>query len=513
MTPNTSIHDDILSDLGAKLATNKPINIYEVVGLVDFSGDYLKVRDWLIDSRVCTKAEWRKAEEYQKAVDFLGKFPESASEYLDLWLEKHGITIDYKRKITTDQQIDYMGMSVTEALVNIDKELSESNDRNKTKELESNKRLYENIVACKSVFINTDDLNRKMRIKAKELNLRFNQLDIDDVIQEWVKSQQPARKFEVYSGIMHDTSPTISAKSKGAWKDLIDSCFDTSTIGSEVVEAILKKFMWQVKRKMLGLDITNHLMPVILGPQGVGKTTFMERLVDPLHELKASTDFGQVTDDRNIDLWDNFVLVLDEMGYASKADIESVKHVITSPTLLRRIMRTNHAISIKQNATFIGASNKELEQLIRDETGVRRFVGIRFQNKPDWKKMNKVDFSLLWQSVDERGADPIVPHVEIMRKLQESARAMKPCEEWVRNLSSAFKKVEFEHESDWFRRYKEWEKDHYDKYRMDISEWRLELKRLIMHNGGKFPMEQSISTKGYSFRFVGRVDQKSAITS
>lgn len=508
----TDIHDEILSDLGSKLAMKKPINIYEVVGLVDFTGDYLKVRDWLINSRVCNKSEWKKAEEYQKAVDFLGKYPESATEYLTLWLDKHGIDIDYKRKISIDQKIDYMGMSVTDALVDIEKELETSKEISKQKELESNKRLYENIVACKSIFINTDDLNRKMRIKAKELNLRFNQLDIDDVIQEWVKEQQPARKFEVYSGIMYDNAPTITAKSKSVWKDLIESCFDTSTIDAEVVEAILKKFMWQVKRKMLGIEITNHLMPVILGPQGVGKTTFMERLVDPLHELKASTDFGQVTDDRNIDLWDNFVLVLDEMGYASKADIESVKHVITSPTLLRRIMRTNHAISIKQNATFIGASNKELEQLIRDETGVRRFVGIRFQNKPNWERMNRVDFTLLWQSVDERGPDPIVPHIEIMRKIQESSRAMRPCEEWVRNLSDAFKKVEFEHESDWFRRYKEWERDHYDKYRMDLSEWRLELKRLIMHSGGKFPMEQSISPTGWNFRFLGR-PKKSAITA
>lgn len=508
MTAVTDIHEDLLKDLGSRLATGKTINIYEVVGLIDFTGDYLKVRDWLIDSKVCNKSEWKKAEEYQKVVDFLGKYPDSASEYLDLWLVKHGITIDYKRKITTDQKIEYMGISVSEKLAELESEIKSTSDKNQVRSLESNKRLYENIIACKSVYINTDDLNRKMRIKAKELNLRFTQLDIDDVIQEWVKLQQPTRKFEVYSSIMHDTSPTISAKSKVAWRDLIDSCFDTSSVTADVVEAILKKFMWQVKRKMLGLDITNHLMPVILGPQGVGKTTFMEKLVDPLAELKASTDFGQVTDDRNIDLWDNFVLLLDEMGYASKADIESVKHVITSPTLLRRIMRTNNAVSIKQNATFIGASNKELEQLIRDETGVRRFVGIRFKNKPDWSVMNKINFIQLWQSVDERGADPIVPHVEIMRKLQESSRAMKPCEEWVRNLSDAFKKDNFEHESDWFRKYKDWERDHYDKYRMDISEWRLELQRLIMHNNGNFPMEKSISTTGYSFRYKGKTAKK-----
>ncbi|HAT61339.1 MAG TPA: hypothetical protein DCS83_02155, partial [Prevotella sp.] len=230
----TDIHDEILSDLGSKLAMKKPINIYEVVGLVDFTGDYLKVRDWLINSRVCNKSEWKKAEEYQKAVDFLGKYPESATEYLTLWLDKHGIDIDYKRKISIDQKIDYMGLSVTDALVDIEKELETSKEISKQKELESNKRLYENIVACKSIFINTDDLNRKMRIKAKELNLRFNQLDIDDVIQEWVKEQQPARKFEVYSGIMYDNAPTITAKSKSVWKDLIESCFDTSTIDAEV---------------------------------------------------------------------------------------------------------------------------------------------------------------------------------------------------------------------------------------------------------------------------------------
>lgn len=498
MEEKLSVNDELLKELGAKNATNKTIDVYEVMAFVDFSGDWQKVRDWFLEQRICNKTEWKKAEEYQRAVEFLGKYPQTAMEYLDLWLEKNHMTIDYKRKIDAKQDITYQGFSVTSELERL-KALKESTqDRKVLKDIQSNIRLYENIISCKSIYINTDDLNRKMRIKARELGLKFSQFDIDDVIQEWVKTQQPNRKFEIYSSIMNDTSPTLQARAKKNWKELIESSFDTTVLSKEVVEVVLRKFIWQVKRKMLNMDISNHLMPVILGPQGVGKTTLMMKFVEPLKEMKASTDFSQVTDDRNIDLWDNYVLVLDEMGYASKADIESVKHVITSPTLLRRIMRTNNTVTIRQNSTFIGASNKELKQLIKDETGVRRFIGLDFKTNPDWKRMNSVDMISLWQSVDERGPDPMISQMDVIRAHQNQMRTLSTCETWIRELGPSFRKDEYEQASYWYSLYKEYTMEKNNNWCLTYDSWKNEMSRLIKHDKS-IPFLMDID----KFKFLG----------
>ena len=82
-------------------------------------------------------------------------------------------------------------------------------------------------------------------------------------------------------------------------------------------------------------------MPVILGPQGKGKSTFVNMFIAPLRELTLEVNFKAIEDDRNIDIWNSFILFLDEMGYASKADVDTIKNAITANTLTRRPMRSN----------------------------------------------------------------------------------------------------------------------------------------------------------------------------
>ena len=56
------------------------------------------------------------------------------------------------------------------------------------------------------------------------------------------------------------------------------------------VAGVLRKFIWQVKRKMLNLPVTNHLMPILSGPQGKGKSTFLMRFLPPVEEVAIPSD-------------------------------------------------------------------------------------------------------------------------------------------------------------------------------------------------------------------------------
>jgi hypothetical protein len=183
------------------------------------------------------------------------------------------------------------------------------------------------------------------------------------------------------------------------------------------------------------MPIFDHLMLVILGSQGTGKSTLIRELLEPVCELIAPADFKQITDDRNIDLWKNFVIFLDEMGWASKSDVDTVKNIITAPVLQRRPMRTNATCTVAQNATFIGAANAtELGELIRDTSGTRRFATVTMSDNPDRNVINAIDWWDVWQSVDHAAEDPMAPFKGVLKDRQDIDRLKHPIEEWITSL-------------------------------------------------------------------------------
>lgn len=503
MSDNEDTINDVISLISVKLSKNEDIDLNEVLSFVDVSSNISRLRKYVLDNKICSKSEWKAAVSAQKAIDLFGAYPTSVSNFLDLWVEKHEIKINYKGHITTKQVVFHSGVNITTDIHNVRHKLETSTSERDKKDLESTLRLYENTIDCMRTQTTIDDIARRMRLVSKEFGLRYTSSDIEDAIKEWVINEQPKRKFEIYTHLMYQIdAPQDHHRAEDEWIKLADAIFDYTDASQGMTIAAIQKFMWQVKGKMIGRNITNHLMPVLLGPQGVGKSTFIEMLIADLHELTASTDFNQITDDRNIELWGNYTLVLDEMGFASRSDIDVVKHLVTTNILNRRVMKTNMSVSVEQKATFIGASNKELAQLIRDETGNRRFIGLRFKNKPDWKALNEINFKLLWQSVDERGKDPMIPYTEELRAAQEKTRSKRSCEEWVETLTDADIVEKFETDSIWYLRYKEWERQHYERFRMDLNEWRLEMKRLISHAGGDFPFVNQHDTN--NFKFIGQ---------
>jgi predicted kinase len=191
-----------------------------------------------------------------------------------------------------------------------------------------------------------------------------------------------------------------------------------------------------VKRKIDRMPVTDHLMPVILGAQGTGKSTLIRQMLKPINELWVPSDFKQITDDRNTMLWKNYAIFLDEMGWASKSDMDTVKNIITADTLNRRIMQTTKYNVVAQNATFIGAANaNELADLIRDVSGTRRFVSLNMKTQADWQLINAIDWQEVWQSVDHAACDPMAGFRGVLGAVQEADRTKTPVESWLDSLN------------------------------------------------------------------------------
>lgn len=196
---------------------------------------------------------------------------------------------------------------------------------------------------------------------------------------------------------------------------------------------VVAHWMWQVKRKMFGLAPKDHVMLVMSGKQGSGKSTAVNALISPVREYRIDLNLEALQDDRHYHgLARNFVVVCDEMQGCHKADIEALKRIITADQLSARKLYTNTIDSVPQNVSFLGTSNKSLDVLVKDETGMRRFFEMKCADRLDWDVINAIAPLELWREVDENDRDGYVHRVrEPLAQAQEEYRHKDPVESYL----------------------------------------------------------------------------------
>jgi hypothetical protein len=182
--------------------------------------------------------------------------------------------------------------------------------------------------------------------------------------------------------------------------------FTTALTGqpaSDIDVHALAHFIWQIKRKILGLTVEHHLMPIVWGKGGAGKSRALELLISPIkgYVIKGLS-FDKLGDDRYFkQLADHLLVFFDEMPKVEKASVESIKQIISESTLTGRVLYSNGHKSYPQNCTFLGTSNLSPAQLIHDPTGMRRFHYIKCADKVDRDVVNNINYCELWGEVNE----------------------------------------------------------------------------------------------------------------
>lgn len=135
--------------------------------------------------------------------------------------------------------------------------------------------------------------------------------------------------------------------------------------------AVIAHFIWQVKRKLFGYSVVEHMCPVLVGKQGSGKTEAIEKLISPLKHVSMEGSLGTfVRESERFVFGTYYIIKLDEFAKGTKAaDIESIKNTITAPYVNYRTFYTQKMAYMPHVATFIGASNNSISEVFNDPTG------------------------------------------------------------------------------------------------------------------------------------------------
>lgn len=248
---------------------------------------------------------------------------------------------------------------------------------------------------------------------------------------------------------------------------------------------VLRHFIWQVKRKLNWLPVDHHMMPVFVGPQGLGKSEAINKLLMPLEGYIARpSNVSDFLDSRNFRMREEkYVAFLEEMAKAKNADMNEFKRVVSGSKESNRVLGVNASAESRINVTFIGNSNLSLAEILNDPTGVRRFWEIETRKKGAewtaeskvlWNKINGLDYLEMWQSVDENVPSPIVSVLSDVHSIQQAElRKPDPVEVFVEELTERLSA-----DSD----QKDWEtcKTLYEKY------------RVFCENSGEYPVTKHI---------------------
>lgn len=193
-----------------------------------------------------------------------------------------------------------------------------------------------------------------MPISSTELKslLNSNYVQQVDVIRDYLTTALSPNLQEDYITQLADTVTTTN-------QDLWRNCF--------------KKWLVAVVASAVDIELVNHQVLVLVGGQGVGKTTWLNGLLPK--QLKGYL-YGGYINPNNKDtlsaLTENLFINLDELGSLRSHDLDSLKELITKPTVQFRRAYSQYAHTFTRRASFMGSVNRV--NFLTDDTGNRRFL-------------------------------------------------------------------------------------------------------------------------------------------
>lgn len=204
--------------------------------------------------------------------------------------------------------------------------------------------------------------------------------------------------------------------------------------------AVIAHWIWQVKRRAFGKEVVWHVMPVLYGPQGSGKTKAIKRLTAPIATSVSELALDKLSDDRWYKAFSEYlVLFFDELQQIKKASLETLKHQISADINTYRPMKTNDAVNVPMRSSCIGASNKPLSASFSDSTGMRRFYELQTVAQFPKDVINGLDYLKLWKGVDENRAEGYMPK-DILKQLHAKQAELvdkEPLDEFIQDYQLA----------------------------------------------------------------------------
>ena len=155
---------------------------------------------------------------------------------------------------------------------------------------------------------------------------------------------------------------------------------DADTAEQQLWEQCFRKWFVGMVAAWLDDDIVNHQVLVLIGRQGIFKTTWLEHLIPP--ELRGycckMSNATQLTKDDKLRLAEFGLINLDELDAMTPRELSTMKSVITTADVNERAAYGYTKERRVRLASFCASSNRR--EFLTDLTGNRRWLPFEVEN-------------------------------------------------------------------------------------------------------------------------------------
>lgn len=191
-----------------------------------------------------------------------------------------------------------------------------------------------------------------------------------------------SKRYDPFKDYLHNLEP---------WDghDYIGDLWKTLNLENEF-ENYFRKWIVLVVASMEDLTINNPYVFTLIGPQGVGKTRWLGKLIP---KKLSSYMFQGILDlkdkDSKITIAENLIINLDEMDAIDRSDIARLKELITSNGYKVRAPYGKMQEYRSRRASFCASLNNM--NFLIDKSGSRRFLIIELNSYVDHKHNINID--------------------------------------------------------------------------------------------------------------------------
>ncbi|WAG63014.1 virulence-associated E family protein [Clostridium estertheticum] len=166
------------------------------------------------------------------------------------------------------------------------------------------------------------------------------------------------------------------------------------------VRTVTRKIIVAAVARVFVPGIKFDNMPVLSGPQGIGKSTLIKKLGKEWYSDSLTTVQGKEAYEQLQGVW---MIEMGEMMATKKADIEATKHFLSKTEDIYRVAYGRRTSRFPRQCVFIGTTNDN--EFLRDKTGNRRFwpvdVGVVPHTKNVWEDMTNYEIDQIWAEAVE----------------------------------------------------------------------------------------------------------------
>lgn len=252
-------------------------------------------------------------------------------------------------------------------------------------------RCHDTIEVCGEPL--TELIAARIRMDARDIGLKpLGAVTDTYMIEAGNNSYHPIQDY--LNALVWDGQPRF-VQFSGALR-----CADPDVVyGDGSSASLVHVYLW---RWMIGavakvLDQKQNLMPVLSGPQGIGKSSLI-RWLCPLPGYYLEGPINVADKDMEIRLISYWIWEVSEVDAVTRrSDVSALKDFITRDTVTVRKSYDRHATRKPALCSLIGTINESTGFLV-DDTGNRRFLVARLSHI-DWTTVTQIDRDQLWAEI------------------------------------------------------------------------------------------------------------------